>query len=80
MFAVHLRDRCSASNSAGVIPPWKTSPTQIFPTVPKAHRWTSASTPSLIRRKEGEKIADEIAHKGAQREHEYDDQQKPFNK
>jgi hypothetical protein len=28
----------------------------------------------------GEKIADEIAHKGAQREHEYDDQQKPFNK
>jgi hypothetical protein len=27
----------------------------------------------------GEKIADEIAHRGA-REHEYDDQQKPFNK
>jgi hypothetical protein len=28
----------------------------------------------------GDQVADNLAHKGAQREHEYDDQQKPFTK
>jgi hypothetical protein len=27
-----------------------------------------------------ERIADNLAHKGTEREHEYDDQQKPFTK
>jgi hypothetical protein len=28
----------------------------------------------------GEEVADRLAHKGAEREHEFDDQQRPFTK
>lgn len=36
--------------------------------------------PTPDSKERGERVADELAHKGAEREHEYDDQQKPFTK
>jgi hypothetical protein len=36
--------------------------------------------PVPTKKERAERVADEIAHKGAEREHEFDDQQKPFTK
>jgi len=78
--AVHLRGWGGASKSAGVISIMENIANTNIPDRPEGTPMDKRINPEPDSKERGEKIADEIAHKGAQREHEYDDQQKPFNK